>query len=200
MALEDQQQLGPLGEVPRLVAPRPKDVAAVVAVVAPVDRPVGAVVLPNHQAIGLGGLALNDVVGQQRGAVEKALVSRGLEGGQAGLGRVHVGVLTAVVGKVRMRVGLVCIQAELRLPEMALHQRKGFVQRVTRLADASEQRMRTGEQHEGQPIAVVGRIDDRGAPAISVALPGVAAGLGVAVKVAQERQRVVHVLRVRRRV
>ncbi|MNT50738.1 hypothetical protein D3C72_1876700 [compost metagenome] len=49
-----QQQLGPFGLVADLVAPGAEDVAAVVAVVVPVHRPVGMEVLP-HPALGRRG-------------------------------------------------------------------------------------------------------------------------------------------------
>ena len=69
MAFEDQQQFGPFGQMPRLVTPRAEDIALVVQVVVPVDRPVGFVVLPYHAA-GQAGLAHRDIVGQGFGAVQ----------------------------------------------------------------------------------------------------------------------------------
>jgi hypothetical protein len=75
--------------------PQGRKMLLVVAVVVPVHRPVGPVVLP-HQTAGQRGLAHGDVLGQQRGAVEVARFAGGVVGGQQGFAQVHVGVLAAV--------------------------------------------------------------------------------------------------------
>src|SRR6266446_392710 len=95
MAPENQQQLGPLGKVPRLVTPGAKDVALVVAVVVPVDRPVFSIMLPDQPA-GQCGLALSDVASKQRGALQIAYLPSRLEGREQRFAGVHIGVLPTV--------------------------------------------------------------------------------------------------------
>lgn len=123
-ALQLQQQLGPLGQVPGLEAPGPEDVALVAAVVVPVDRPVFAVVLPDQSA-GQRRLPARDRLRQRERAIEVARVLRGLEGRKHRFAGVHVGVLAAVRTHVPVGAGFVGIERVPRLPEMPLHQLPG---------------------------------------------------------------------------
>ena len=110
VALEYQQQLGPFGQMPGLIAPWTKDVGLVVLVVLPVHRPVGVVVLPD-ESVRQRRLPDCDVPRQLRRAIEIARLARGIERRQHGFAGVHVGVLPAIGGDRRpVRGGFVRVQ------------------------------------------------------------------------------------------
>ena len=205
-AFQLQQQLGPFGQVTGLEAPGAEDVAAVVAVVVPVGRPVALPVLPDQRTVGrlrrgLRGQALRDRGRQRQRALQVLGVLRGVPRGQAGLAGVHVGVLAAV-GRERLPVGrgLVGVQAVRGLPEARLHQREAGLQTGTGLLDAGHQRVRMRQQHEGLAVGVVRAVDHPRAGArcaagraVRIVLdhPGVAA-LGLGMRLVQEAQAVAH--------
>jgi hypothetical protein len=120
VALHDQEQLGPFGQVARLVAPGTEDIRLVLAVVVGIDRPVAAIVFPYQIAV-QASLAHRDVVGQGLGARQEAPVAGRLEGGQQRFAGVHVRVLAAVAVEVRpVGAGFVGVQAVGRFPEAPL--------------------------------------------------------------------------------
>ena len=193
VAFQDQQQLGPFGLVAGLETPRLEDVAAVVEVVIPVHRPVGAVMLP-HQSAGQRGLAIDHVLGQQFRPCQVARLAGGRIGGQPRLAGVHVGVLPAVVAEVPVRIRLVGVEAVVGVPEPLFHQLPGFVEPVLGLGDAGMERLGVGQRHERQAIAMLAGVGDH---AIAQ-LPRIAAGLRVAMRLPKVIQAVLQRLLVRR--
>ncbi|MDT4837597.1 hypothetical protein FQZ97_713340 [compost metagenome] len=190
VALELQQQLGPLGEVAGLEAPGPEDVGLVAAVVVPVDRPVLAVVLP-HQPVGERGLPARDAFGQRACALEVEGLARGVVGREHRLAGVHVGVLAAVRADLPGGRGLVGVQLVLRFPEMLFHQVAGVREAGACFLDAGHQRMRVRQQHEGQAVAVLRAVLHGGLMAIPVDLPCIAT-IRLRMRGLQERQAVAH--------
>ena len=126
MAFENQQQLGPFGLMAGLEAPRTEDVRAVGFVVMPVDRPVRAEVLPD-QSVRQLRLPQRDVARDLLRAIQIDDVAGRLERGEQRLGRVHVGVLAAIVGKLPVGRGFVGVKAGVGVPEAALHQMERLV-------------------------------------------------------------------------
>ena len=187
VAVEDQQQLGPFGLVAGLEAPWAEQILRIVEVVVPVDVPVGVVVFPD-QAAGLGCLPAGHVARQQQRAIQPARVAARLVSRQHRLAHVHVGVLAAVIADVPVGVGLVLVQAVFGLPEARLQQDPDFLHPVARIADPSHQRVRIRQQHEGQSVAMVGAVFRH---AVTNG-PGVAAGFGVEVHLAQITQAMQH--------
>ena len=161
VALEDQEELGPLRQVTGLVSPGPEDVRAVVAVVLPVDGPVGVVVLPDEVARERR-LPHRDVAGEGLGAIEEARVPRRLPGGEHGLAGVHVGVLSPI-GIEDRPVGarLVGVQPGARLPEPVVEQRDRLVEMGARLHHAGHERMGVRQDDEREAVAVIGGVDRR---------------------------------------
>ena len=190
-ALQHQQQLGPLGEVAGLEAPGPEDVGLVVAVVVPVGRPVGAVVLPD-QAAGERRLALGDGSRQRQRTGQVASLAGGGVRGQHRFAGVHVGVLAAVGADLPVGRGLIGVEAVGRLPEAALHQLERGGDAFACARHAGLGRVRVGQQHEGQAVAVVGAVGDGCAAVVPVQHPGVAA-LRLCVRLVHEGQCVRHV-------
>ena len=182
VAVGRQQQLGPLGLVPGLEAPGLEDVARVVAVVVPVDRPVLAVVLPHQAAGGVGELE-GEALDQRLGAVEVALLPGGLVGGQAGLALVHVGVLAAVGDELARWRDLVCVGPVGRPPEGGVHAVVGFGH-PRGVHQPHARRVAAGQQHEGLAVGHRARVVQ--APAVqrpAVQPVGPAEGLEVGERV-----------------
>src|SRR4051794_12790487 len=180
--LQDEQQLGPLGEVAGKVAVRPEQVLGVVLVVVPVDRPVGVIVLPDELACTARELGA-DPPGQELGPVEVVGRASGLEGGQHGLAHVHVRVLPSVGPEQGpVRAGLVGVEPGLRLEEPPLEQVPGLGDPGRDARHAGLRGRREREQDEGVPVAVLGRV----ARLAAVKDPVVAAVLAVGVRLGQE--------------
>jgi hypothetical protein len=84
---------------------------------------------------------------------------------------VHVGVLTAVASQGPIGCGLVGIQAVRRFPEALRHQLPGRFQARRCFAHTGHQRVRVGQQHKGQAVAVVGAVLHGGAAFVPIELP-----------------------------
>ena len=168
-----QQQLGPFGQMAGLEPPRAKNIAFVMAVVIPVGRPVGVVVLPD-QTIGQRCLAAGDGMSQGQRAVEIALFAGGGVRSQHRLAGVHVRVLAAVGAELPIGRGFVGVERVGRLPKAAFHQLESLGDAFARARHASLGGMGMSQQHEGQAVAVVAAVLHGGAAVVPVDLPGVA--------------------------
>ncbi|MEY3550785.1 MAG: hypothetical protein RL520_1453, partial [Pseudomonadota bacterium] len=124
VVVRDQEQLGPLGLVTGLEAPRFEDVAGVVLVVVPVDRPVGSVMLPDH-AMGLVGQIKSKTLDELQGALQVAFIAGEFVGGQTGFAHVHVRVLASVIDQHTFGGDLVGVGRMLAEPKRCVHAVKG---------------------------------------------------------------------------
>ncbi len=158
MALQQQQQFRPLGHVAGLEAPRAEHITAVVAVVFPVDTPVGVVMLPDP-AVGQRCLALGDVVRQQFGATQIAFFAGGFKCSDQRLAAVHVGVLSTVRRYKAIGCRFVGVQAVGFRPEQFFHQFEGGADTGGCFVDADAQRVGMRQQYKCQAIAMLGAID-----------------------------------------
>ena len=197
MPLEDQQQLGPFRLVPRLEAPRPKDVRAVFLVVMPIDGPVGMKVLPDEPVRQLR-LTLGDVRRDALGAIEVDEMPRRLVGREKCLGRMHVRVLAAVGRDVPVGRRFIGVKARRRVPKPALHQFECFGDLQPGLFDAGHGGMGLREQHEREAVAVPGAVDGPLFPVAPLDFPVVPAMDWIPVRVAQECKPMARVLEIER--
>ena len=188
MAFQDQQQLRPLGKMAGLVAPGPEDVGLVVPVVIPVHGPVRLVVFP-HQVAGQCRLPHRDVVRKRFRPLQVANLAGRIKCRKHGLARMHVRILSPVGGKRRpVCTGFVGIERVICGPEASFHQVECLADPRTRFFDAGHQGMRISQEDEGEPVAMVGAVRHLAA----IQNPGIAAGGGIAMPGAQEKQAVLH--------
>src|SRR6478672_2627231 len=111
VTLQDEKQLCPFRQMARLIAPRPKNVGFVVAIVFPIDGPIGMVMFPDESS-GKLRLALSNMASNQQGALQVATFSCRFERGDQSFTAMHIGILAAVRKKCfPIAVRLIGIQA-----------------------------------------------------------------------------------------
>ena len=184
--------------MPRLVAPGPEDVGHVVAVVVPIDAPVGRVVLPDHDAFGLCRQFLIHGRCHLHGAVDVARFTGRCIGGKTGFHGVHVSVLPAIRRQRPVGARLIGVESEIGLPETVLHQFEGLFQPVLRLGNPRLQRVRVGQQHKGEAVAMIGRVEYARLAVFPMQQPGVTAGDRVAMHVTQKVDRPARIIQIGR--
>lgn len=157
--IQNQQQFGLFGLVVGLEVLWVEQVFGIVLVVVLVDLLLLVVVFLD-QVVGLCGLVVCYVVGQQQCVVEIVLFVVCFECGQYCFVYVYVGVLVMVVGEGLVCIGFVFVQIEFRFLEVVFEQCLGFVYLGVCFVDVCFQCVVVGQQYEGYVVVVVGGIFD----------------------------------------
>ena len=155
VALQDQQQLGPLDEVPGQVTVGPEQILGVVAVVLPVVLPVGGVVLPDQPLCRRRQLD-TDSLRQGERPVEIPVLAGGFERRKHRLAQVHVGVLAPVGSDILpvARRDLVRVETRAGIPESLFQQLEHLAGKGVRSGYAGPGSHGGGKQYERVAVAM----------------------------------------------